>query len=106
MAAPGCNSEGSSPARAIRVVNTIPTLPWSARRDASAHFFDRRWLDYTGLSGEHALECGWKLAIQSDDIPRLVEAFQETVRRVRLFKVEDRFHRFVETLCATKAATS
>ncbi len=94
MAAPGCNAEGGSPAQAIRVVDTIPTLPWPTQWDASAHFFDQHRLDYTGLSREHALECGWKLAIHSDDIPRLVEAFQEAVRRVQLFKVEVPFRRF------------
>ena len=94
MAAPGCNSEASSTAQAIRVVDTIPTLPWSARRDASAHFFDQHWLDYIGLLRDHALDSGWKLAIHSDDIRRLMEAFQEAVRRVQFFKVGGRFRRF------------
>jgi PAS domain-containing protein len=36
------------------VVDTIPTLAWSARADGSADFFNQRWLDYTGLSAEQA----------------------------------------------------
>jgi hypothetical protein len=34
------------------VVDTIPTLAWSARSDGSADFFNQRWLDYIGLSAE------------------------------------------------------
>jgi len=29
------------------VVDTIPTLAWSAGPDGSADFFNQRWLDYT-----------------------------------------------------------
>ena len=45
------------------VVDTIPTLAWSARPDGSAEFFNQRWLDYTGLSAEQALGSGWQVAI-------------------------------------------
>src|SRR6202022_3875888 len=40
-----------------QVVDTIPTLAWSAGPDGSADFFNQRWLDYTGLSAKQAL--GW-----------------------------------------------
>lgn len=32
------------------IIDTIPALVWSARPDGSAEFFNRRWLDYTGLA--------------------------------------------------------
>ena len=34
------------------VVDTIPTLAWSAGPDGSAEFFNQRWLAYTGLSAK------------------------------------------------------
>jgi PAS domain-containing protein len=40
------------------VVDTIPTLAWSARPDGSAEFFNQRWLAYTGLSAKQALGSG------------------------------------------------
>jgi hypothetical protein len=40
------------------VVDTIPTLAWSARSDGSAVFFNQRWLDHTGLSAEQARDWG------------------------------------------------
>ena len=44
------------------VVDTIPTLAWSAGPDGSKEFFNQRWLDYTGLSAEQALGSGWQVA--------------------------------------------
>src|SRR2546425_13018881 len=41
------------------IIETIPTLAWSASPDGSADFFNQRWLDYTGLSAEQALNWGW-----------------------------------------------
>ena len=38
------------------IIDTIPTLAWSARPDGSAEFLNRRWLDYTGLSYRRGIE--------------------------------------------------
>ena len=54
-------------ARDVRlVVDAIPALAWSARSDGSADFFNRRRLDYTGLSAEQARDWGWTVALHSD----------------------------------------
>jgi PAS domain-containing protein len=62
MASTGQSSEQ---ARQAQDVDAIPTLAWSARPDGSAEFFNRRWLDYTGLSAEEASNwAGLRLFIQ------------------------------------------
>ena len=76
------------------VVDTIPTLAWSARPDGSEEFFNQRWLDYTGLSAEQALDWGWKVAIHPDDLLRILETFREALNSVKPFEVEGRFRRF------------
>jgi PAS domain S-box-containing protein len=76
------------------VVDTIPTLAWSARPDGSAEFFNQRWLEYTGLSAEQALDWGWKVAIHPDDLPGILETFREALNSVKPFEVEGRFRRF------------
>jgi len=76
------------------VVDTIPTLAWSARPDGSAEFFNQRWLDYTGLSADQALGSGWQVAIHPDDLPRILETFQEALNSVKPYEVEGRFRRF------------
>src|SRR6202140_2525924 len=82
-------------AQGIRlVVDTIPTLAWSAGPDGSADFFNQRWLDFTGLSSEQALGSGWEVAIHPDDRPRILETFREALNSVKPFEVEGRFRRF------------
>src|ERR1700720_1612573 len=76
------------------VVDTIPTLAWSARPDGSAEFFNQRWLDYTGLSAKQALDSGWEVAIHPDDLPRILETLREALNSVKPFEVEGRFRRF------------
>jgi PAS domain S-box-containing protein len=75
-------------------VDTIPTLAWSTGPDGSADFFNQRWLEYTGLTLEDALDWGWKNAIHSDDLPRILEVFQEALNLAQSFEVEGRFRRF------------
>ena len=76
------------------VVDTIPTLAWSARPDGSAEFHNQRWLDYTGLSAKPALGSGWELAIHPDDLPRILETFREALKSAKPYEVEGRFRRF------------
>jgi PAS domain S-box-containing protein len=76
------------------VVDTIPTLAWSASPDGSADFFNQRWLDYTGLSAQQALGSGWQVAIHPDDRPRILEVFREALNSVKPYEVEGRFRRF------------
>jgi PAS domain S-box-containing protein len=76
------------------VVDTIPTLAWSAGPDGSADFFNQRWLDYTGLSAKQALDWGWKVAIHPDDLPGILGTFREALNSGRPYEVEGRFRRF------------
>jgi PAS domain S-box-containing protein len=76
------------------VVDTIPTLAWSAGPDGSADFFNQRWLDYTGLAAKQALDSGWQVAIHPDDLPRILKTFREALNSVKPFEVEGRFRRF------------
>jgi len=75
------------------VVDTIPTLAWSARPDGSAEFHNQRWLDYTGLSAKQALGSGWQAAIHPDDRPRILETFRGALQAAKPYEVEGRFRR-------------
>src|SRR6266849_8736742 len=76
------------------VVDTIPTLAWSAAPDGSADFVNQRWLDYTGLSAKQALGSGWEVAIHPDDLPRILDTFRDALNSEKPFEVEGRFRRF------------
>src|SRR5579872_2236566 len=76
------------------IINTIPTLAWSAGPDGSADFLNRRWLEYTGLSEEQALGWGWGAAIHPDDLKGLVESWQSALASGMPVEVEGRMRRF------------
>jgi PAS domain S-box-containing protein len=69
-------------------INSIPTPAWSCSSDGSAESFNRRWLEYTGLSAEDSLAWGWKIAVHPDDLPRVVEIFQEALNSGQPLEVE------------------
>src|ERR1700691_939411 len=72
------------------VVDTIPTLAWSAGLDGSAEFFNQRWLDYTGLSAKQALGSGWQVAIHPDDVNDLVDYWRRVVASGQPGEIEGR----------------
>ncbi len=82
-----------SEAQIWQIIDAIPTLVWSARPDGSADFFNLRWLEYTGLSAEQAMDWGWKVAIHPDDLPGMLEVFQSALESREPFEAEGRFRR-------------
>jgi PAS domain S-box-containing protein len=58
------------------VIDTIPAHVWSARPDGSVDFVNRRWLETTGLSMEHALGWDWGSVVHPDDLARYVEKWR------------------------------
>src|SRR4051812_30602008 len=61
--------------RQARIIDTIPALIWCATPDGVGQFFNRRWLDYTGLTLEEA-RSGWVVAIHPEDLPNLMAVWQ------------------------------
>ena len=49
------------------MIDQILILAWCCRPDGTTEFLNQRWLEYTGLSMEEALDWGWKAAIHPDD---------------------------------------
>src|ERR1700731_809445 len=90
MASTGQNTEQ---ARQAQDVDAIPTLVWSARPDGSAEFFNRRWLDYTGLSAEKALNWGWSAALHTEDRDRLMDFWRHLLASGEAGEIEARLRR-------------
>jgi len=76
------------------IIDTIPTLAWASRPDGSAEFFNRRWLDYCGLSSEQASGWGWTSAVHPDDLNRVAEYWRSILASGESGEIEGRFRRF------------
>jgi PAS domain S-box-containing protein len=77
-----------------RIINTMPTLAWSAAPDGPVDFVNQRWLDYTGLSPEQGRGWGWTVAVHRDDLNRLAEYWRLIMRTGEPGEIEARFRRF------------
>src|SRR5579863_4214552 len=76
------------------VIETIPSMAWSAAADGAAEFFNRRWLDYSGLTAVQAQGWGWTAAVHPDDLSLLVEYWQGMLASCRPGEIEGRLRRF------------
>jgi PAS domain S-box-containing protein len=76
------------------VIETIPVMAWSSAADGSAEFFNRRWLDYTGLSADQAQGTGWTTALHPNDLEGLVDYWQGILSSGRPGEFEARLRRF------------
>jgi formate hydrogenlyase transcriptional activator len=86
--------QNTEQARQAEDVDAIPTLAWSARPDGSAEFLNRRWLDYTGLSAEEALDWGWAAAVHTDDRQRLLDSWRRLLASGEAGEIEARLRRY------------
>ena len=59
-------------------VETMPALAFVADPNGNRTFFNRGWLEYTGLSSEQASGSGWEKAIHPDDLKRVTERWRES----------------------------
>src|SRR5216684_1640983 len=75
------------------IIDTIPALAWSARPDGSAEFFNRRWLEYAGLSAEEASDWGWTVALHPEDRGRLLDHWRQLLASGEPGEIEARLRR-------------
>jgi hypothetical protein len=76
------------------IIDTIPALAWAARPDGSVEFFNRRWLDYTGLSAEQARDWSWTTALHPDELNRLTDYWRSILDSGEPGEIEARLRRF------------
>src|SRR6266436_3311803 len=61
------------------VIDTIPAHVWSTRPDGSVDFVNRRWLETTGLTMEHALGSDWASVVHPDDLARYADKWRSAL---------------------------
>jgi formate hydrogenlyase transcriptional activator len=76
------------------VIETIPVMAWSAAADGAAEFFNRRWLDYAGLSADQVQGWGWTSAVHPDDLNRLADYWRGALASGQPGEIEARLRRF------------
>ena len=75
-------------------IDSSPALVWSSSSDGSADFFNKRWLDYTGLSADRARGWGWTDALHPDDLNGLMDYWRSVLASCEPGEIEARLLRF------------
>jgi PAS domain S-box-containing protein len=76
------------------VIETIPSMAWSATPDGAAEFFNGRWLAYAGLTIDEARGWGWTVAVHPDDLNVLVDYWRALMTSGQSGEIEGRLRRF------------
>jgi two-component system CheB/CheR fusion protein len=71
------------------LADTIPVMVWTAQPNGDFDYFNRRWLDYTGLSLEESKAAG-RSAVHPDDLPDLLKEWNRCLHSAEPFKFEMR----------------
>ena len=75
------------------VIDTAPAMLHSARPDGYLDFFNKRWLEYLGVSLEDLLGWRWTSVIHPDDLAQLVDRWQTSLATGKPFEAEARLRR-------------
>jgi PAS domain S-box-containing protein len=74
------------------IIDTIPTMAWSLGPDGVLDFLNQRWLDYTGLSLEEAIEEPTR-TVHPEDLSRALEKWLVVKATSEVYEDEIRLQR-------------
>jgi PAS domain S-box-containing protein len=75
------------------VIDTTPALLYSARPDGYVDFFNKRWLEYAGVSLEDIRGWGWTNVMHPDDVEGVLAKWRTSVATGKPFEAEARLRR-------------
>src|ERR1700731_68369 len=84
----------NSEVRLRKIIDTIPTHAWCTLPDGTGIFWNRRWLEYTGLSLEVLRGWGWQKAIHPEDLKKITDKWRRDLAAGQPGEVEGRLRRF------------
>jgi two-component system, sensor histidine kinase and response regulator len=87
------NELGQSTRRYRFLADTMPQMVWTTKPDGNVDYYNKRWLDYTGMTFEQMKDWGWKSTVHPDDLQNCVERWTTTLKTACDYEVECRFKR-------------
>ena len=86
------------------VIHTTPALIHTALPDGNIDFFNRRWLEYLGLTLEDVQGWRWTAAIHPEDVAGIVEKWRTSLATDEPFEAETRVRRADGHIARRKSA--
>ncbi len=73
--------------------NFIPVMVWTTRPDGFHDYFNRRWVEYTGLTLEQTQGWGWSHLLHPDDVERSIARWKHSLETGEPYEIEYRILR-------------
>lgn len=78
----------------LRIFDDFPSPIWCSGLDTKCNYFNKAWLQLTGLLLEHALGDGWLECVHPEDRSRCKETHYSASKHLKPFEVEYRIRRY------------
>ncbi len=75
------------------MAESMPQKIFTAKPNGDMDYFNRQWMEFTGLSFEQIKDWGWTQFIHPDDVEENVRAWQQSIETGEPFHFEHRFRR-------------
>ena len=75
------------------LADNIPQVVWQANSKGEIQFFNKYWLEYTGLTLKESKGWGWKQVIHPDDYEENMKVWKHSIETGEPFIFEHRFKR-------------
>ena len=76
------------------VTDFMPQIIWATRADGYHDFYNKQWLDYTGLTYEQSENTGWHSVVHPDDYERALKVWENSLKTGNPYEIEYRFRRW------------
>ncbi|MEO7300565.1 MAG: PAS domain S-box protein [Verrucomicrobiota bacterium] len=75
------------------MAESMPQKIFTAKPDGNIDYFNRQWMEFTGLSFEQIRDWGWTQFIHPDDVEENIRCWKHSVESGDYFELEHRFRR-------------
>ena len=79
--------------RLREIIDTVPSMVWSASPDGQPTYLNQRVLDYSGLHLENFLNLGWEAFIHPEDFLETATAFFHAIQTGQSYEIAHRLRR-------------
>ena len=81
------------------MANTAPVMIWLSSSNDRGIFFNKSWLDFTGLTQDQEIASGWMANVHKDDIDRCRKIYRQAYDQQQEFSLEYRLRRYDGQYC-------
>lgn len=75
------------------LAESMPQIVWVARKDGWNIYFNRQWMEYTGLTPEESCGHGWIIPFHPEDRQMALDAWQNAMNNQGTYSLECRLRR-------------